>query len=183
MSSAEVLALPPTKEPAFDRVEAIRALAVENAAVVARLRMTQIPHHVGMAAACRQLAVELPGILLAQVDADLRSGALAKRWEEVRASAAETSAQGAGEASVPALAHLLREQIRAAMCHIAGRGKDWTADALRLEGEATALAGQAERLLRVAEARSGESAPLGQAAGALDQASRDASGDGLKAAG
>ena len=27
MSSAEVLALPPTKEPAFDRAEAIRALA------------------------------------------------------------------------------------------------------------------------------------------------------------
>jgi len=38
----------------------IRALAAENTAAVLQLRGTQIPQHVGMAMACRALAVDLP---------------------------------------------------------------------------------------------------------------------------
>jgi hypothetical protein len=149
MSDTEI-ATTPLAGAMLDRADAIRALAAENVARVARLRSTQIPQHVGMAAACRQLAVELPAMLVAQVEADLRAGVLANRWDEIRSAAAEDSASEGVDPTLAAIAVLLREQSRAVMRHLTVRGKEWTADAFRLEGQATALEGQAERLRRVA---------------------------------
>jgi hypothetical protein len=133
-------------EPALDPADAIRALADENVAYVAQLRSTQIPQHVGMAAACRQLVADLPGLLIAQVEADLRTGALAKRWEAICTAAAEDAGVEGAELPVAAVAVLLREQSRAAVRYLAQRAKDWTAEAFRFEGQAVALEGQAERL-------------------------------------
>src|SRR5262249_23699650 len=89
---------------------------------VRRLRSAQIPQHIGMAAACRALAVELPRALTAQLDADLASGVLAQRWEAVRAAAAEPGASGDIDSTLFALALLLREQGRAVGCGGGGGG-------------------------------------------------------------
>jgi hypothetical protein len=140
-----------------DAVPSIRALVAEHAALVRRLRSAQIPQHVGMAAACRALAVELPRVLAAQVDADLRSGALAQRWAAIRAAAAEPEAS-----ELTALALLLREQGRAAMRHLLLREKEWSADAYRLEGQAGALEATIERLQRVAADPVGAAAEAGR---------------------
>ena len=150
MSDAELVIPPSPVRTLLDRADAIRALAAENVACVARLRSTQIPQHVGMAAACRQLAVELPAMLVAQVEADLRAGVLANRWDEIRSAAAESSPGEGVNPTLAAIAVLLREQSRSVMRHLSARGKEWTAEAFRLEGQATALEGQAERLRRVA---------------------------------
>jgi hypothetical protein len=162
MSDAELVIPPSPVRTLLDRADAIRALAAENVACVARLRSTQIPQHVGMAAACRQLAVELPAMLVAQVEADLRAGMLANRWDEIRSAAAEDSARECLNPTLAAIAVLLREQSRAVMRHLTARGKEWTADAFRFEGQATALEGQAERLQRVAgPARGVDAEPTG----------------------
>jgi hypothetical protein len=150
MSDAELVIPPSPVRALLDRAHEIRALAAENVAFVARLRSTQIPQHVGMAAACRQLAVELPAMLVAQIEADLRAGVLANRWDELRSAAAESSPSEGVNPTLAAIAVLLREQSRSVMRHLAARGKEWTADAFRLEGQATALEGQAERLRRLA---------------------------------
>ncbi len=156
MSDSDTATLPATpttpRAAALDRLEALHALAAENVALVARLRSTQIPQHIGMAAACRALAVELPGMLMAHVEADLTSGVLAKRWDAVRAAAAESSVGDAAEQTIAAISCLLREQTRAVMRHLAARGKEWTAEAYRLEGQATALEAQVGRLRHVAAA-------------------------------
>lgn len=133
-----------------DPVASVRALAAENTTQVHRLRSAQIPQHIGMAAACRALAAELPRALMVQIDADLTSGALAQRWEAVRAAAAEPGASGELDSTLFALALLLREQRRVVIRHLVRRQKDWTADAYRLEGQAGALEAMAAQLLRVA---------------------------------
>jgi len=140
-----------------DPVLSIHALAAEHAALVRRLRSAQIPQHVGMAAACRALAVELPRVLAAQVDAELQSGALAQRWAAIRAAAAEP-----GASELTALALLLREQGRAAMRHLLLREKEWAADAYRLEGQAGALEATIERLQRVAADPAGAASEAGR---------------------
>ena len=142
-----------------DASEAILRLAAENAVLVAGLRGAQIPQQIGMAAACRALMVEVPRELASQVDADLASGALAQRWHAAHAAAVESSAGGATDPAAVALAVLLRELSRSVMRHLVARGKAWTADAYRLEGEAAALEAQAERLRRIVNpaARSDES--------------------------
>jgi hypothetical protein len=145
-----------------DPVPSIRALATEHAALVHRLRSAQIPQHVGMAAACRALAVELPRSLAAQVDADLRSGALAQRWAALRAAAAAPGASGEPDATLAALTLLLREQGRAAMRHLLLREKEWAADAYRLEGQAGALEATIERLQRLAADPAGAAAETGR---------------------
>jgi hypothetical protein len=132
-----------------DPVGPIRSLIGETDASVRRLRSTQIPQHVGMAAACRALAVEIPRALAAQVDADLRSGVLAQRWEAVRAAAAEVGSIGDTDPTLAALALLLREQGRAVMRHLIRREKEWAADAYRLEGQADAQEAQLQQLRRV----------------------------------
>ncbi len=126
----------------------IRAVAAENAVLLQRLRGTQIPQHVGMAAACRTLAVELPRTLAAQVEADLQSGALAQRWEAARAAAAVPGASGELDSTLTAVALMLREHGRAVMRHLILRDKQWSADAYRLEGQAVALESVIQRLHR-----------------------------------
>jgi short subunit fatty acids transporter len=126
----------------------IRSLAAENAALVTRLRGAQIPQHVGMAAAARALAVDLPRVLMAQLEADLKSGALAKRWEKAQARATEPSAGIDVEPQLAALVMLLAEQTKTAGHYLAVRGEEWASDAYRLEGQAGALEAQSERLLR-----------------------------------
>jgi nucleoid-associated protein YgaU len=126
----------------------IRAVAAENAVLLQRLRGTQIPQHVGMAAACRALAVELPRALAAQIEADLQNGALAQRWEAARAAAAVPEASGEFDSTLPAVALMLRELGRAAMRYLIRRDKEWSADAYRLEGQAVALEAVIERLHR-----------------------------------
>jgi hypothetical protein len=134
----------------LDLFEPVRTLAAENDAAVQRLRGAQIPQHVGMATACRVLAVDLPREQLAQIDAELANGELARRWEAALAAASAPGASGELDSTLFAIAVLLREHSRAAMRHLVVRGKDWTADAYRLEGQAAALEAQAERLRRVA---------------------------------
>jgi len=141
-------ALPIDADQRRTPIEAVRSLARENDELVARLRNTQIPQHVGMATACQALAVELPAMLVATIEAELRSGALAKRWQAVRAAADESCAGGGVEPTMASIAALLRDQSRVVMRHLAARGKEWTADAYRLEGQAAAFEGQAERLRR-----------------------------------
>jgi hypothetical protein len=145
--------MPPTEDPTMTTADLdplIRAVAAENAVLLQRLRGAQIPQHVGMAAACRALAVELPRALAAQVEADLQSGALAQHWEAARAAAAAPGTSGAFDSTLTAVALMLREQSRAAMRHLIRRQKEWLADAYRLEGQAVALAAVIDRLHRVA---------------------------------
>jgi hypothetical protein len=60
---------------------------------------------------------------------------------------------------VAAIAVLLRQQSRSAMRYLTARGKEWSADAYRLEGQAAALESQAERLLRLADPSASPVAP------------------------
>lgn len=148
----------PTRGDVGDPVATMRVLAAESTTRAQRLRGAQIPQHIGMAAACRALAIELPRALSAQVDADLAGGVLAQRWEAVRAAAAEPGASGDFDSTLFALALLLREQSRAVMRHLVRREKDWTADAYRLEGQASALEGISAQLSHVAGDVSGSEA-------------------------
>jgi hypothetical protein len=138
--------LPPSSSVAADAQLTIGSLIAENEASIRRLRSTHIPQHVGMAAACRALAVELPRALAAQVDADLNNGALAQRWEAVRTTASEAGPSADADATLAAIALLLREHGRAAMRHLVRREKEWAADAYRLEGQADALEAQVHQL-------------------------------------
>jgi hypothetical protein len=128
----------------------IRALAVENAALALRLRSAQIPQHVGMTAAARALANDLPRVLMAQVEADLKSGALAKRWKDAQDQARDPSAGIDVEPQLAAVVMLLAEQTKTAARYLAVRGEEWASDAYRLEGQAGVLETQAERLARAA---------------------------------
>jgi hypothetical protein len=127
----------------------IRSLATENEAGVRRARSALIPQHIGMAAACRALAVELPRALAARIDEDLKSGVLAQRWDAVRTLAAEAGAGGEPDPTLTAIAALLREHGRAVMRHLVQREKAWAADAYRLEGQADALEAQLQQLRQV----------------------------------
>lgn len=138
MSGAELATPPDAPETSGDPIASIKVLVAENAALVHRLRGTQIPQHVGMAAACRALAIEFPRSLAVQLDADVKSGVLAQRWDAARAAAAE-AATGELDPSLVAITTLLRDQGRAIMRGLLERGKEWSADAYRLEGQAGAL--------------------------------------------
>lgn len=151
----------------------IRAVAAENAVLLQRLRGTQIPQHVGMAAACRTLAVELPRALAAQVVADLQSGALAERWEAVRAAAAVPGSSGELDPTLMAVALMLRAHGRAVMRHLIRRDREWSADAYRLEGQAVALDSVIQRLHRA-----GHHATDAEVRGAADPASDPAANEG-----
>jgi hypothetical protein len=142
-----------------DALDPVRALALENAALILRLREVQIPQHVGMAAAGRALAADLPRTLMAQLEADLKSGVLLERWEAARTRAASPSAGVTVDATLAAVVMLLAEQTKAASRYLSVRGEEWAADAYRLEGQASALESQSERLLRVAPAGRSGSAP------------------------
>lgn len=146
--------------PAIDaQLELVKSLATENDSLLERLRGTQIPQHVGIAAAGRALAADVPRALMAQVQADLTSGALGKRWEGALARA---GGEDGAESSLAALATLLIEHARATGRYLSARGEEWAADAYRLEGQATAVEAQVQRLTRaqegIAHARAGAEA-------------------------
>lgn len=155
-----------TTEPQIAGVDAqlqlVSALAADNKTVIEGLRRTHIPQHVGMAAAARALGVDLPRVLIAQLQGELSSGELAKRWE---AALARSGGEQSGSATVTALATLLVEQAKATGRYVAVRAEEWAADAFRLEGQATALEDQAQRLARAHEgiSRSREEAKIQEA--------------------
>jgi hypothetical protein len=130
----------------------MRALALENQALILRLRAAQIPQHIGMAAASRALAVDLPRALVAQIGADLKSGVLAERWESAK-EAAESS-QAGGDPTLAAVAAILAEQTKIISRYLSVRGEEWASDAHRLEGQASALEAQSDRLMRATAAGS-----------------------------
>lgn len=136
-----------TGEPA----PSILGLAAEQAQLAHQLRTTQIPHHIGMAAAGRTLALELPRVLAADLASDLGSGALARRWADARAAAAEPGRSGEYDSTLFALALLLRDHNRAVLRHIVRREQDWSTDAYRFEGQANALEAATKRLAQAAE--------------------------------
>jgi hypothetical protein len=122
----------------------------ETEVLIERLRNMQIPQHVGMAAAGRAVSADLPRALVAQVQSDLSSGALAKRWQE----ALKRTSGDAGEEPeqrVAAVAALLIELAQRAARYVAVRAEEWAGDAYRLEGQANALEGQLQRFHRARE--------------------------------
>jgi hypothetical protein len=125
----------------------VGSLVSETELLIERLRHTQIPQHVGMAAAARALVADLPKALVAQVQSDLSSGALGQRWQQ----ALERVSKDAGEEPeqrLAAVAALLIELSQRAARYVAVRTEEWANDAYRLEGQASALEGQLQRLHR-----------------------------------
>lgn len=89
-------------------------------------------------------------MLVAQVQSDLSTGALGKRWQE----AIKRASGDAGEEPeqfLAAIAALLMEQAQRAARYIAVRADEWAGDAYRLEGQANALEGQLQRFHRARE--------------------------------
>lgn len=123
----------------------LRSLTNESADKVERLRRVQIPQHVGMAAAGRALALDLPKALVAQVQAGLTSGALGQRWEAALKRSG-TDGEDGPAATLTALAGILIEQAQRAGHYVASRAEEWASDAYRLEGQASALEDQLRRL-------------------------------------
>ena len=137
-----------TQSPQLDpQLELVRSLKDENESLVERMRGVQIPQHVGMAAAGRALATDLPRVLVAQVQADLDSGALGKRWVAALARVGKQEP----ETFLAALAMLLVDQAKSAARYVSTRSEEWAADAYRLEGQASALEEQSRRLTRAHE--------------------------------
>lgn len=119
----------------------------ENEVLIERLRHAQIPQHVGMAAAGRALAADLPRVLMAQVQADLSSGALGKRWQEAL-KRLTPDAGNEPEQLLAAAATLLIELAQRMGRYVAVRAEEWAGDAYRLEGQANALEAQVQRFMR-----------------------------------
>lgn len=130
----------------------LQSLAAEVEARAESLRCVQIPHHIGMAAAARALAADLPRALLAQVQNDLSSGALAQTWETMlRRLSKDEAGQPTPEAALAAVASLLMDHAQRAGRYLAKRSDEWAADAYRLEGQATALDEEGKRFERARE--------------------------------
>ena len=119
----------------------------ETEVLLERLRNLQVPQHVGMAAAGRALAGDLPKALIAQVQSDLSTGALAKRWQDA-VKRASGDAGEEPEQRIAAVAAVLIEVAQRAARYIAVRAEEWASDAYRLEGQANALEGQLQRFHR-----------------------------------
>jgi hypothetical protein len=128
----------------------VGSLLSETEVLIERLRNLQIPQHVGMAAAGRALASDLPKALIAEVQADLSTGALLKRWEDA-VKRASGDAGEEPEQRIAAVAALLIELAQRAARHVAVRAEEWAGDAYRLEGQANALEGQLQRFHRARE--------------------------------
>lgn len=123
----------------------VGSLVRETEMLLGRLRHAQIPQHVGMAAAARALAADLPKALVAQVQSDLSSGALGRRWQEALGRVAGDTGETL-EPHLAAVAALLVELSQRAARYVAVRAEEWANDAYRLEGQASALEGQLQRL-------------------------------------
>ncbi len=128
----------------------VGSLLSETEVLIERLRNLQIPQHVGMAAAGRALAGDLPKALIAQAQSDLSTGALTKRWQEALKRASGDAGEEP-EQAVAAIAALLIEQAQRTARYVAVRAEEWASDAYRLEGQANALEGQLQRFHRTRE--------------------------------
>lgn len=128
----------------------VGTLLSETEVLIERLRNLQVPQHVGMTAAARALASDLPKVLVAQVQSDLSTGALAKRWQEALKRASGDAGEEP-EQLTAAVAALLLEQAQRGARYIAVRAEEWAGDAYRLEGQANALEGQLQRFHRARE--------------------------------
>ena len=159
-------------EPVDGQLALLRSLAKESADKVERLRRVQIPQHVGMAAAGRALAIDLPKALVAQVQAGLTSGALGQRWEAVL-KRASTDGEDGPAATLTALAAILNEQAQRAGHYVASRAEEWAGDAYRLEGQASALEDQLHRLEQARDSIARALAEGEQAATRQDQRRRE----------
>lgn len=128
----------------------VSAFLSDNEVLIERLRHVQIPQHVGMAAAGRALAADLPTAIMAQIQADLSSGALGKRWED---TLTRLSAGAGNEPAqlLAAVAALLIELAQRMGRYAAVRSDEWAGDAYRLEGQASALEAQVQKFLRTRE--------------------------------
>ena len=163
------------KSPSHDGVDSqlglVSTFLSENEVLIERLRHVQIPQHVGMAAAGLALAADLPRVLMAQTQADLSSGALGKRWHDLlkRLSA---DAGEEPERLLAAVATLLIELAQRAGRYVAVRGEEWSSDAYRLEGQASAIEAQVHRFQRAREGIS-RSRMEGQAAAARQAERRE----------
>lgn len=125
----------------------VGSLLSETEVLIERLRNLQIPQHVGMAAAGRALAADLPKALIAEVQMELSTGALLKRWEEA-VKRASGDAGDEPQQRIAAVATLLMELAQRAARHLTLRADEWAGDAYRLEGQANALEGQLQRFHR-----------------------------------
>ncbi len=150
----------------------LRSLASESAEKLERLRRVQIPQHVGMAAAGRALAIDLPKALVAQVQAGLTSGALGQRWEAALKRAGAEGEDGPA-ATLTVLATLLIEQAQRAGHYLASRAEEWASDAYRLEGQASALEDQVRRLEQARDGITRSFAEGSQAAARQEQRRRE----------
>jgi len=130
-----------------DPQSVVRALQTENAREIERLRHSEIPQNLGMAVACRVLAADLPGALMAQIQKELDSGDLNQRWlRSMERIGAE------GQAVVAVVGSLMAEIARAAATYVAQRAEEWEAAAQQLDGRASALEAQSARLEEVRKA-------------------------------
>lgn len=160
----------PLKDGVDAQLVLVASFLSENEVLIDRLRSVQIPQHVGMAAAGRALAADLPRVLMAQTQADLSSGALGKRWQEalkrVSADAGEEP-----ERLLAAVATLFIELAQRAGRYVSVRAEEWASDAYRLEGQASALEAQVQRFHRAREGI-GRSRTEGEASAARQEARR-----------
>ncbi len=159
-------------EPGDGQLALLRSLANESADKVERLRRVQIPQHVGMAAAGRALAIDLPKALVAQIQAGLTSGALGQRWETAMKRAG-TEGEDSVAATLSALATMLIEQGQRAGHYVASRAEEWASDAYRLEGQASAMDDQLRRLEQARDGIARSVAEGEQAAARQEQRRRE----------
>ena len=119
----------------------------ETEVLIERLRNLQIPQHIGMAAAGRALSVDVPKALIAQVQNDLSSGALAQRFADAL-KRLNADAGDETEQRMAAIASLLIDVAQRAARYMSVRGEEWSSDAYRLEGQCGALEAQLQRFHR-----------------------------------
>ena len=150
----------------------LRTLAAEAADKLERLRRVQIPQHVGMSAAGRALAIDLPKALVAQIQAGLTSGALGQRWEAALKRAG-TDGEDSPAAALTALATVLIEQAQRAGHYVASRAEEWASDAYRLEGHASGLEDQLRRLEQARDGIARSVVEGGQTAARQEQRRRE----------
>jgi len=138
------------------RAEVLELLERELRDKAARIRSSQIPQKVGMAAAARIAADRLFKHLTALVQAQVSDDRLAKQWAEIRKRAGED-----GEVNeADALATLLVSQATLVREWLTSMASNNEADAHRLEGQAVALENEAEAMTsRAARARLSSQSP------------------------
>lgn len=147
MSDTDKTEITKTPDGTDSQLVFICTMINETEVLLERLRTLQIPQHIGMAAAGRALSVDVPKALIAQVQADLSSGALAQRFAEAL-KRLNADAGDETEQRMAAIASLLIDLAQRAARYMAVRGDEWSSDAYRLEGQSGALEAQLQRFHR-----------------------------------